>query len=300
MEALYPMSHMVNPDWFLADPPKWTKEENKEFERALAIHDKNTTDRWDKIAAMIPGKTVTDVINQYRELEDDVSDIEAGLVPIPGYHGSSFTLDLMDDSLRFNGERKRHTPAAAAAEHEKKKGVPWTEAEHKRFLMGLVKHGKGDWRNISRNFVRTKTPTQVASHAQKYFIRLNSGVKDKRRPSIHDITTGSLADSATASGMDKAQSAAALPREEKNMTHNARAPTNVEDGTVWNKQDMNDKTESSFLMSDLGQRDLFTTLPSTCETDSLHVQGQNVYNVAYGGQYNPLFQIQSSRQRIVG
>lgn len=56
--------------------------------------------------------------------------------------------------------------------------------------MGLQKHGKGDWRNISRNFVISKTPTQVASHAQKYFMRQNSGVKDhKRRPSIHDITT---------------------------------------------------------------------------------------------------------------
>lgn len=56
--------------------------------------------------------------------------------------------------------------------------------------MGLAKYGKGDWRSISRNFVITRTPTQVASHAQKYFIRLNSqNKKDKRRASIHDITT---------------------------------------------------------------------------------------------------------------
>lgn len=60
--------------------------------------------------------------------------------------------------------------------------------------MGLLKYGKGDWRNISRNFVITKTPTQVASHAQKYFIRQHSGGKDKKRPSIHDITTVSLTD----------------------------------------------------------------------------------------------------------
>jgi SHAQKYF class myb-like DNA-binding protein len=62
------------------------------------------------------------------------------------------------------------------------------------FLLGLKKFGKGDWRNISRNFVHTRTPTQVASHAQKYFIRLNSGGKDKRRSSIHDITTVNLND----------------------------------------------------------------------------------------------------------
>lgn len=59
---------------------------------------------------------------------------------------------------------------------------------YRLFLLGLDKYGKGDWRSISRNFVVTRTPTQVASHAQKYFIRLNSMNKDRRRSSIHDIT----------------------------------------------------------------------------------------------------------------
>lgn len=35
----------------------------------------------------------------------------------------------------------------------------------------------------------TRTPTQVASHAQKYYIRLTSINKDRRRSSIHDITS---------------------------------------------------------------------------------------------------------------
>ena len=69
--------------------------------------------------------------------------------------------------------------------------------KHRLFLMGLKKYGKGDWRNISRNFVITRTPTQVASHAQKYFIRQHSGGKDKRRASIHDITTVNLEDEAS-------------------------------------------------------------------------------------------------------
>lgn len=73
------------------------------------------------------------------------------------------------------------------------------------FLLGLKKYGKGDWRNISRNFVVTRTPTQVASHAQKYFIRQLSGGKDKRRASIHDITTVNLNENQTPSPDDKRQ-----------------------------------------------------------------------------------------------
>lgn len=57
------------------------------------------------------------------------------------------------------------------------------------FLIGLKKFGKGDWRSISRNVVVTRTPTQVASHAQKYFLRQSSVKKERKRSSIHDITT---------------------------------------------------------------------------------------------------------------
>ncbi len=44
---------------------------------------------------------------------------------------------------------------------ERRKGIPWTEEEHRLFLMGLAKFGKGDWRSISRNYVISRTPTQV-------------------------------------------------------------------------------------------------------------------------------------------
>ncbi|KAJ6375625.1 hypothetical protein OIU77_000581 [Salix suchowensis] len=68
-------------------------------------------------------------------------------------------------------------------------GLPWTEEEHKKFLVGLQKMGKGDWRGISRNFVKTRTPTQVASHAQKHFNRNSSLNRRRRRSSLFDITT---------------------------------------------------------------------------------------------------------------
>lgn len=75
----------------------------------------------------------------------------------------------------------------SSSSRERKKGVPWTEEEHRMFLLGLQKLGKGDWRGISRSYVISRTPTQVASHAQKYFIRQNNVSRRKRRSSLFDI-----------------------------------------------------------------------------------------------------------------
>lgn len=202
LETLYASCFMTDSNWLVEEniqnSREWSREDNKKFESALAIYDKETADRWLKVAAMIPGKTVFDVIKQYRELVEDLSEIEAGNVPLPGYLTSSFTFELVQNQNYDENRRRPVAVTVRGSDHERKKGVPWTEEEHRRFLMGLLKYGKGDWRNISRNFVVTKTPTQVASHAQKYYIRQKvSGGKDKRRPSIHDITTVNLTQSAT-------------------------------------------------------------------------------------------------------
>ncbi|CAF2127820.1 hypothetical protein BRARA_C03606 [Brassica rapa] len=91
---------------------------------------------------------------------------------------------LSDDPARGFGPIHRRV--------ERKRGVPWTEEEHRLFLVGLRKLGKGDWRGISRNYVMSRTPTQVASHAQKYFIRHACSSRRKRRSSLFDMVTDSL------------------------------------------------------------------------------------------------------------
>lgn len=187
-------------NWFLERnqvTARWTPEENKRFEYALALFDKDTPDRLFDVAAMIPGKTISDVMKQYQELVEDVSDIEAGRIPIPVFANNSFTLEWVNDQGHCNSVRKRSS-STRSSERERKKGVPWTEEEHRQFLLGLKKYGKGDWRNIAYNFVTTRTPTQVASHAQKYFIRQLRGTKDKKRSSIHDITAVNLTAEANA------------------------------------------------------------------------------------------------------
>ncbi|PQP98364.1 transcription factor SRM1 [Prunus yedoensis var. nudiflora] len=176
----------------------WSREQDKAFENALATYPEDSSDRWEKITADVPGKTIEEIKHHYELLVDDINQIEAGFVPLPCYNSSSegSTSHASDEGTNKKGghsgnysNESNHGTKASRADQERRKGIAWTEDEHRLFLLGLEKYGKGDWRSISRNFVVTRTPTQVASHAQKYFIRLNSMNKDRRRSSIHDITS---------------------------------------------------------------------------------------------------------------
>ncbi|KAF8042466.1 hypothetical protein BT93_A0943 [Corymbia citriodora subsp. variegata] len=95
-------------------------------------------------------------------------------------------LAVVDPPGYLSDDPNHHSQEAKAA-RERKKGKPWTMEEHVTFLEGLKKLGKGDWRGISKNFVTTRTPTQVASHAQKYFLRQVINDKKKRRTSLFDL-----------------------------------------------------------------------------------------------------------------
>ncbi|XP_065869543.1 transcription factor DIVARICATA-like [Euphorbia lathyris] len=290
METLYPSLFVANSEWLFSEGiTEWSKEENKRFERALAIYDEDEPDRWIKVAAMIPGKTVYDVIKQYRELEDDVSDIEAGKVPIPGYDhnnnksSSNFTLEWIDDR-NFDEFRKRPL-GSKSGDQERKKGVPWTEDEHRRFLLGLLKHGKGDWRNISRNFVVSKTPTQVASHAQKYFIRQQlSGVKDKRRPSIHDITTVNFADTTSSDGREHHKPPSTADMHKMIIDWNYTKPAGTGTLTLFDSKD------TDFLVSS----------PNEIASAGFKFQGQNLYAAVAAANMNNPHNLVFQRYQIHG
>ncbi|XVE79215.1 hypothetical protein DITRI_Ditri14bG0039700 [Diplodiscus trichospermus] len=165
----------------------WSWHQDKLFEQALVMFlDHESPERWKKIAAQVPGKSAMEVRKHYEDLEHDVMEIESGRVGLPSYNGEFESPSRVNES---GGSQVWFGSKGKEKESERRKGVPWTEEEHRLFLIGLQKYGKGDWRSISRNAVVSRTPTQVASHAQKYFLRLNSSnKKDKKRSSIHDIT----------------------------------------------------------------------------------------------------------------
>ncbi|GMN37368.1 hypothetical protein TIFTF001_006745 [Ficus carica] len=67
----------------------WTPKQNKLFERALALYDKDTPDRWQNVAKAVGGKTADEVKRHYELLLEDLRQIESGRIPIPNYKSSN-------------------------------------------------------------------------------------------------------------------------------------------------------------------------------------------------------------------
>ncbi|KAK4741539.1 hypothetical protein SAY87_025127 [Trapa incisa] len=53
----------------------------------------------------------------------------------------------------------------------KRKWVQWTAEEHRNFEFGLSQIGWGKWKEMSNKYVKTRSPAQITSHAQKYLKR---------------------------------------------------------------------------------------------------------------------------------
>lgn len=66
----------------------WTPRQNKLFERALALYDRETPDRWQNVAKEV-GKSMEEVKRHYEILKEDVKRIEHGQVPFPQYSNNA-------------------------------------------------------------------------------------------------------------------------------------------------------------------------------------------------------------------
>lgn len=121
----------------------WSREQDKAFENALATYPEDSPDRWEKIASDVPGKTLKEVKHHYDLLLDDVSRIESGCVPLPCYNSSSdsSTSHGADEGIgkksgNSNGE-SNHGGKSTRADQERRKGIAWTEDEHRCVAISL-------------------------------------------------------------------------------------------------------------------------------------------------------------------
>ena len=138
----------------------WTREEDKAFENAVAVtaappRDGPPDDGWfTALAASVPARTAEEVRRHYEALLEDVASIEAGRVPLPRYAGEESSAAKPDsaagaastpkDGGGGGGHRREERKSGvdvgkscSKAEQERRKGIPWTEEEH-RFVENLL------------------------------------------------------------------------------------------------------------------------------------------------------------------
>lgn len=126
--------------------------------------------RWAQIAMKLPGRTVEELQNHYKALVDDIAEIERGVVPLfpggdflghslpqlqgdlvsPGSQASDHSLSGLESGFKSqaghgghgkHGEQPSSSAGATkdaknagqgkASEQERRKGIPWTEEEHR-------------------------------------------------------------------------------------------------------------------------------------------------------------------------
>lgn len=134
-----------------ASATAWSKEEEKAFENAIAMHwvGEESEDQWEKIASNVPSKSMEELKQHYDMLVEDVSAIEAGHIPLPNYVGEEATSSNKDSHGLSSSDKKSncgygsgfpglgHDSAGhggkggSRQDQERRKGIPWTEEEHR-------------------------------------------------------------------------------------------------------------------------------------------------------------------------
>ena len=180
----------------------WSATEDEQFEAALAQGCVTLED----LRPLVPTKSAPCIQEHLQRLRYDIRRIETQNIEPPNVEPGDGGYRRSSASTGGEGGGGSGAPLG----NEIRKGCAWDEDEHRAFLTGLARYGRGDWRSISRYCVTTRTPTQVASHAQKYFLRLenNAAGKDTKRQSIHDLPP----DAADAEAFESKTLAAALAK----------------------------------------------------------------------------------------
>jgi hypothetical protein len=130
------------PDTLLL-PAGWTLTENKLFETALNMFGEDEEKRWEKVAGQVPGKSPEEVKRKYEQLLEDVRAIESGRVPVVAYGDNRQTAseeEMMRDDVGNGveigvpvspGGTRRPKNGQRSSEQERRKGIAWSEEEHR-------------------------------------------------------------------------------------------------------------------------------------------------------------------------
>ena len=70
---------------YTEDSDSWTREQEKLFETALSVHELDIPERWENVAALVPGKDADAIMRHYAFLVEDVNNIDLGNIVLPSY-----------------------------------------------------------------------------------------------------------------------------------------------------------------------------------------------------------------------
>ncbi|GFP85791.1 transcription factor divaricata [Phtheirospermum japonicum] len=117
----------------------------------------------------------------------EVVTLDGRRAPLASTNISSWCAFLFEPSQHYQSDAYKNTERIIVYEfmplrtlYDLLHGIPWTEEEHMQFLLSLQKFGKGDLAWYIQKLCHSRTPTQVASHAQKYFIRQSNAIGKKK------------------------------------------------------------------------------------------------------------------------
>ncbi|CAN6195548.1 unnamed protein product [Urochloa humidicola] len=163
----------------------------------------NNTDVVEELHARFPGKEKRQVTNLYVNLLVEMIESSNQHVAARRSHmidniAMSEEDSAMDNLDMLHGCLMEETGAIGPAEEApRRKSAPrkerphnkgfWSMEEHRQFLLGLLVYGPGKWKSISTDFVKTRTPVQVSSHAQKYFSK-QQNTSRRQRYGINDVS----------------------------------------------------------------------------------------------------------------
>lgn len=148
----------------------WSAQDVASFEQGLAAFDESLPDRGGKLQQLLPHKSQDEIMKRYQKLLMQITAIEAG--PVPIYHNNEFYI-RWKEHVQMSSE--------TISPHDTE-GIPWSEEEHRLFLVGVSKFGREDYDNISQHYVVTRSADQVATFAFKYFARIDGARREKIRP----------------------------------------------------------------------------------------------------------------------
>ncbi|KAL6216775.1 hypothetical protein ACLB2K_009994 [Fragaria x ananassa] len=167
----------------------WMQQMNKPFERRYG---NNSTlrlfgvqlDRHDLSSSPSSSlsATSTKVIKRQRWRKDYYNSLASS-----SPHFTSFLSGYQANKCTNRHDQISRADNGGLQETNYNKRMAWSLEEHWKFLEGIEKLGKGDWRGISKHYVTTRSPTQISSHAQKYFLRLQNNITTNATATIDNL-----------------------------------------------------------------------------------------------------------------